>query len=150
MQNFHVYALFWVAGMLLVVLSRRLLWFNRLSVRLRSFISPIIPFECLQLQTTKFFPQNELMNMMFGTAMVVSNTLALVLFPQTTVYEAVATRIGVLIIININLLFLHAFRHSILIESAAAYQPEFLWAHQALGFLTIMEMAIYAILVFRG
>ncbi len=150
MYSIHFYSYCWLCIMLLHVLWRRIFWINRSFLRLQIMISSLLRVPFLKQRSSILFPQDVAFNLGFLTLALLSNTLILVISPGLSILETVKGRISTLILVNMNALFLLSFRHSIYIELAAAYQPEFLWAHQALGSITIVQVLAYFGLEFRG
>jgi len=150
MYSNHWYAYCWLCIMLLHILWRRIFWINRLTLRVQIIISSLIRVPFLKQRSSVLFPQDVAFNLGFFILALLSNTLILFIFPGLSILDTVRNRLGILILVNMNALFLLSFRHSIYIELAAAYQPEFLWAHQALGSITIAQVAAHFGLEFRG
>lgn len=131
-------------------MSRRIAWINHCIPRLE--LAPSHPHwtSWLEQERAKFFPQNAAFNLIFLLIAGTSNILTMFLLPGRSIIETLSGRIGPLLLVNMNILFLTSFRHSVFIELAAAYQPEFVWAHQALGTITLIQMTAYFGLQFRG
>ncbi len=150
MHSVHWYSYCWIGILLLHILSRRVFWIKRCLSKFPMIPNRFIDMFYLKQDTSDHFPQDASFNLGFLILALTSNTLALFLFPGSSILEAVTDRVGPLVLVNLTALFLLSFRHSIYIELAAAYQPVFLWAHQALGTITIAQVVAYFGLEFRG
>ena len=150
MYSAHWYSCCWLSIFFFIIIWRRIFWINRWTSKFWTNLDRYIWTTYLKQETVNLFSQDIAFNLTTLVVIIASNTLTLTLFPDPSMLKAVTQRIGPLVLINMNILFLLSFRHSIFIELAAAYQPEFLWAHQAFGSITITEAIVYCGLKFRG
>ncbi len=150
MDSVQWYSSYWLFVLFINVLCRRILTFSQWTQKFHFATECSGWTSWLKHETLNFFPQSPAFNLAFLSAVGISNVLAMFLFPDSSLSDTLSDRLGPLLLVNINILFLLSFRHSVFIELAAAYQPEFLWAHQTLGLVTIAQVTAYLGLKFRG
>ena len=150
MLNVHAYALFWLCALFISVVSRRFLLLRWLIARSSSRFGYLYRFDWLRQRTVKYFPRNCVFNAFFLFGTLISNVVALIFNIPLSFFDGMVSRIGGIIAINFIVLSLLSCRHSLFTELAAAYQPEFLWAHHVLGYVTVVEIAVHFVGVFQG
>ena len=146
MRIIHAYAFFWLAIFLGIGLAWRVPYLKKLWVRMAPVTARLERLPYLQLRAGKYYPQPLILNLIITIWAVVSNLLILLLWERSDILS----NAGSLVSINLIVLILFSTEHSTFLHIIGAHQPEFLWMHQALSFVTIVELLLYWGRIFYG
>ena len=149
-MNVLIYACSYLCLFIIVILDRRQIFFHKHVSWIRRKNHRLFIYPLFQDRDAKHFQSRETLQVPFLIFTALATTLALFIHSSDNVWKIVSLRMGQLILLNLIFLSLLSSRHSIFLESAIAFQADYLWAHKILGTVTIFEFIVFMCLEFRG
>ena len=149
-MNVLIYACSYLCLFMIVILDRRQTFFHKHLSWIRRKNHRLFNYSLFQDPDAKYFQSHETLQVPFLIFTALATTLALFIHSSDNVWEIVSLRMGQLTLLNLIFLSLLSSRHSIFLESAMAFQADYLWAHKILGTVTIFEFILFMSFRFRG
>ena len=127
-MNVLIYACSYLCLFMIVILDRRRTFFHKHLSWIRRKNHRFFIYSLFHDRDSNYFQSRETLQIPFLIFTVLATTLVLFVHSSDNVWEIVSLRMGQLTLLNMIFLSLLSSRHSIFLESALAFQADYLWA----------------------